>query len=170
MSNNATHSNPTVTPAALIGPNKSRNPTKKRGRPPHPLGGLRKYLTGVVGSRNRADMVMMCKGLAPDLHDELMSKASWGRKKGTETTVGVVAYLARLPHAEQREAFEMFKQMGARFAKRYVECLNRPPSVNQMVKRIVRWLTTEFPPGPVDYRLLEIALDQVGSIVRTYNH
>jgi hypothetical protein len=63
-----------------------------------------------------------------------------------ETTLTVLAYVARFPKAQQREAFEHLQGLGARGAKRFVECVTRPPTVPTMAERIARWARREFPP------------------------
>lgn len=120
--------------------NNGRNPTKKRGCPPKELS-TRKHMTDMLGTRNKADMTMaVVHGLAEDLKDELSAMAD--RK---ETSLTVLAYVARFPHEQQREMFETLNRLGARGAKRYVECLTRPPTIEQMGERIARWLAKEFP-------------------------
>jgi hypothetical protein len=124
--------------------NNGRNPTKKRGRPKKEFS-VRKYMTRQMGSRNQGDMIAStCRGLAEDLREELLPQADQGGK----INLTMLAYLARFPHEEQREMLELFKALGARGAKRYVECLTRPPSPEEMAKRILRWVTREFPSVP----------------------
>jgi hypothetical protein len=63
-----------------------------------------------------------------------------------ETTLTVLAYLARFPRDRQRAAFDGLQALGARGAKRLVECVTRPPTVPVMAERIIRWVRREFPP------------------------
>jgi hypothetical protein len=38
--------------------------------------------------------------------------------------------------------------LGSRGAKRYVECLTRPPTVSDMALKIIKWVGREFPSMP----------------------
>jgi hypothetical protein len=117
-----------------------RNPTKKRGRPKKETS-AHKAMAGLCGARNGADMLSaVLHGMPKDLQAELLPLAD--RK---EVSVTVLAYVARFPPDQQREMFEVLRPLGARGAKRYVECLTRPPSAMQMGHRIARWAVREFP-------------------------
>lgn len=126
--------------ALAVAANNRRNPTKKRGRPPKEYN--RHAFAKIIGTgRNMADMVhAVVRGLEPSLQDELLPLADVGK-----TTMTVLAYVARYPYAEQRAMFEELNALGSRGAKRYVECLTRPPTTVAIAQRILRWITREFP-------------------------
>lgn len=116
-----------------------RIPNKKRGRPSGPT--AYKIMLDRYG-RNQADMLSAVSDrLAPDLRDELFELVD--RNKTSLTTL---AYVARFPHTHQRQAFDKLNGMGARAAKRYVECVAKPPEVQEIARRIVRFVAREFPP------------------------
>jgi hypothetical protein len=118
-----------------------RNPTKKRGRPLSATS--RRALAVPHGQtpRNRIDMARAARRLDPTRAAELTELLERG-----ETTLTVLAYVARFPKDQQWEAFEHLQGLGARGAKRFVECVTRPPTVPAMAERIVRWARREFPP------------------------
>jgi hypothetical protein len=118
-----------------------RNPTQKRGRPPSAT--RRRALAVPHGQvpRNRIDMAHAARRLDPTLAAELGELLERG-----ETTLTVLAYVARFPREQQREAFEHLQGLGSRGAKRFVECVTRPPTVPAMSARILQWVRREFPP------------------------
>jgi hypothetical protein len=67
-----------------------------------------------------------------------------------KTTLTVLAYVARFPEGQQRAMFEKLNRLGSRGAKRYVECLTRPPTAEQIGRRVARWVSREFPALPID--------------------
>jgi len=85
------------------------------------------------------------KSLVPELKAEVLPLAA--NKRGMLT---ILAYVARFAEGTQREAYEVLGPLGARGAKRFVECNIKPPTVEDMVRRISGWLTREFPPRVVD--------------------
>src|SRR5262249_26300000 len=106
-----------------VADNSGRIPTKKRGRPKQELS-KRREMAKALGSRNAADMASaVLAGLDPELREELLPLA--GGKKTTSTILG---YVARFPLEKQRAMFNKLNRLGARAAKRYVECLTRPPA------------------------------------------
>ena len=117
-----------------------RTPTKKRGRPKKEAT-IRERMMVCCPTRNNADMVIaVADHLDKDLWAEVAPLAD--RK---EVSMTVLAYVARFPQNQQREMFKVLRKLGARGAKRYVECLTRPPSAMQMGHRIARWAVREFP-------------------------
>jgi hypothetical protein len=100
-------------------------------------------------------MFMMQHGrLCPEL--EARTKEIVSRPGG----LTVLAYAARFPHDEQPEMFELFRKIGARAAKRYVECVMRPPTSETIAVRLLAWLDREFPPvaRSLKCEALELAL------------
>jgi hypothetical protein len=91
--------------------------------------------------RNQIDMTRAARRLDSALAAELGELLAGG-----ETTLTVLAYVARFPKDQQREAFEHLQPLGARGAKRFVECVTHPPTVPTMAERIARWVRREFPP------------------------
>ena len=143
--------------------NNGRNPTKKRGRPKKAIR-VREYMTGVCGSRNKADMISAIDhGLSEELQAELMPLANAGKLSTT-----ILAYVGRFPPERQREMFTLFNRLGARGAKRYVECLTRPPTDAQAAERMVGWATREFP--ALTFEQLADALRLASHVVRDMRH
>jgi hypothetical protein len=128
-------------PPRPSGDSESRNPTKTVGRPPSATS--RRALAVPHGDvpRNQIDLTRAASRLDPTLAAELGELLERG-----ETTLTVLAYLARFPRHRQRAAFVDLQALGARGAKRLVECVSRPPTVPVMAERIVRWVRREFPP------------------------
>jgi hypothetical protein len=126
------------------GTDNGRNPTKKRGRPKKRIR-IRDYMTGMLGSRNQADMIAGCARLDPRVQEELLPLAGKNYDRKAETTATVLAYLARFPPEQQREMFPILNRLGSRGAKRYVECLTHPPTAEQIGERVARWMVREFP-------------------------
>jgi hypothetical protein len=122
--------------------NNGRNPTKKRGRPKKTVNrhGLGKM---VGGTRHTADMINAVNHrLAPELQ-HLVELADEGK-----TTLGVLAYVARFPPDQQGRMFDVLNPLGTRGAKRYVECLTKPPTDRDVAHRLLGWLAREFPAVP----------------------
>jgi len=118
--------------------NNTRIPNKKRGRP-RTLTGY-KRLKAICGARNGADMIGSCMRLHPE------HSAAWLQcADKREISMTALAYLARFSHERQVELFDTFRTLGARGAKRYVECLTRPPTPEQIAERILNWIGHEFP-------------------------
>ena len=114
---------------------------QKRGRPRDEE---RRDAIAICGNRNSADMwLSVSRGLNPKLEKKLMAMVAEGK-----TTMTVLAYLAKFPHDQQEERFKVLNLLGARGAKRYVECLTKPPSVTDMARRIHLWVFREFPCVP----------------------
>jgi hypothetical protein len=130
-----------------------RNPTVKRGRP-RKENSVRRILVGFCRSRNQVDMLSALDGLAPGLAEELLPLADQRK-----TTVGVLAYVARFPWAQQRRMFEVLNALGTRGAKRYVECLYHPPGFLDVARRLGQWLRREFP--GVDHEVIVQGLRSV---------
>jgi hypothetical protein len=86
-------------------------------------------------------MASAARQLEPTLATEVSELLASG-----ETTLTVLACVARFPKAQQREAFDHLQALGSRGAKRFVECVTRPPTVPNIAERIVRWVRREFPP------------------------
>ncbi|HUY32864.1 MAG TPA: hypothetical protein VMV69_08790 [Pirellulales bacterium] len=134
--------------------NSVRNPNKKRGRP-RGTNGARKFWqdSSRRAGRNYADMLSaIVHGIADkDLKSELLRLADTG-----DTTLTTLAYVARFPHDRQRDAFNMLNGMGARAAKRWVECVENPPGVQKIANVVAMFLAREFP--PVEHATLAEAL------------
>jgi hypothetical protein len=75
--------------------------------------------------------------------------------------VTVVLYVSRFPPHQQRAALEKLSRLGARASKRWVECALRKPSAEEMARRILTWVSQEFPDGAVDPADLAVACDMV---------
>jgi hypothetical protein len=121
--------------------NNGRTPTKKRrGRPPVWMNRL--AMAKQVGfTRHQADMTSAAlAGLAPGLHDRWLPLLD---KK--ETTFTIIGCVARFPHERQEQMFEHFQGIGTRAAKRFVECMRKPPARGVVAKRTLAWLLREFP-------------------------
>ena len=109
-------------------------------------------MTELGSSRNNADMhTAVGRFMEPSLRDELLQAVTRG-----ETTMTVLAYVARFPHDEQRLAFERLNPLGARGAKRWMENMLRPPSSDKVVSSVLAFLAREFP--AVEVETLEAAL------------
>jgi hypothetical protein len=117
-----------------------RNPMKKRGRPKEPI--TKRDFTRGLGSRNKQDMLWDIEGriIDEDFRRELLAMCD-----NKQTTLTVVACVARFKPEDQRRAFEVLNKLGARGAKRFVESLRDPPSRDVIAGRLVRWLKREFP-------------------------
>jgi hypothetical protein len=134
-------------------------PPRRPASVPSGRGALRAHFS----SRNRADMMAaMLRGLSDDLWPE--AERALGAGKGSLTILG---YVARFPPDEQRRMYELFQELGARGAKRYVECLANPPSPAAMAQRVKRWIAREFPTSEgselaAALRIAAASLDQPG--------
>ncbi len=111
----------------------------KRGRPQktynrHRLGRV------LGGGRNRADLVAAWLRLDPRHRDEWLRLADAKQIHGT-----TLAYLARLPVEDQAVFLSTFRKQGARWAKRFVECLTQPPSHATIAERLLVFARREFP-------------------------
>jgi hypothetical protein len=115
---------------------------RKRGRPKADPPSFRQHQLSNGGQpRNQVDIFQaILERMDDDLRRELLTLVD--QKKSSLT---VVQYVARFPREQQREAFDHLNRLGARGAKRYVECLRRRPSVAEMAMRIRRWARREFP-------------------------
>lgn len=132
-----------------------RTPKKRRGRPSSIE---RTRLLAVVG-RNMADMTMAATYLDPGLKAELSPQVKEGQLSMT-----LLAYIGRFPREQQREMLERLRPLGARAAKRYVECQTRPPDEAVIATRLLSWLGREFP--GVDRHMIVSALDLAAIVAR----
>jgi len=90
--------------------------------------------------RDVADFVQAMLCVEESLYPEV--KALFAGGKVTRTTVMA---LARIPQFQQRAMFEKLNTMGARAAKRYVEQLHNPPTVQTMTDSLLAFLLREYP-------------------------
>lgn len=123
-----------------------RNPTKRRGRPPVMSETRDQQARAFRWPRNQLDAhraVML--NVDRDFARELLQLVD--EKK---TTMTVVQQVARFPREDQRAAFALLNRLGARAAKRWVECQINPPTREQMAGRLVAWARREFPTATVD--------------------
>ena len=105
-------------------------------------------MVGLGSTRNNADMhILVGQYMEPALRDELLAAAARG-----ETTMTVLACVARFCPEDQREAFKRLNAMGARTAKRYLDNLQRPPTVDAIVDSLAAFLDREFPAANSDVK------------------
>jgi len=90
--------------------------------------------------RSGADACITFMRLDPALFEEALQLL-----KERKTTATVLAMVARFQPSDQRAMFEQLNAMGARAAKRYVEHLREPPTLEGAVASLVAFLQREYP-------------------------
>ena len=131
---------PRIKPAISSDSDETRKIGKPGRRP-----GIRKLMHDRNGgSRNNADMIVAAvKGIADPWRTELMEMVD-----RHETSMTVVACVAKFPPDQQREAFALFQKRGARWAKRYCDGMSNPPTPLAIKLRLLKWCAQEFPTVP----------------------
>ena len=121
----------------------SRNPSeikkRKRGRPKKDRTQLIPLAAGLSGEERRT-IGLMTFNMQPEMFDEMMGLLA--HKKVSLTILNCVA---RFPKESQRQMLESFTRMGARKSKRWLECYNKPPTVEAIATSILKFVVREFP-------------------------
>ena len=115
-------------------------------------------------SKDTLATISATRNLIPEIREDLAAQAVAGT-----TTRAVVKAVASFAPSQQREAFTLMNSIGARAAKRWIQCQRNPPTCERMADRIVQGAAREFPAVPLGdlAQALLLASDGVEELIES---